>query len=137
LQAANVIAALYLATGQDAAHVVEGSLADTTVTCASSCPTRVLRVDMRKDKDAHVTISVRCPAILVGIRGGGTQLPAQSQALNLLLNRIPNSEFRIPHIHPCKQLAEIVAAAVLAGEISLLAAQTTHTLAKSHTLLAR
>ncbi|MBU2213510.1 3-hydroxy-3-methylglutaryl-CoA reductase [Patescibacteria group bacterium] len=123
LQAANVIAALYLATGQDAAHVVEGSLADTTVTCASSCPTRVLRVDMRKD--AHVTISVRCPAILVGIRGGGTGLPAQSQCLELLQNPSP------------KEFAEIIAAAVLAGEISLLAAQTTHTLAKSHTLLAR
>src|SRR3989344_2869672 len=32
LHAANIIAALYLATGQDAAHVVEGSLADTSVT---------------------------------------------------------------------------------------------------------
>jgi len=114
LQAANIIAALYLATGQDAAHVVEGSLADTHVS----------------EHADGLKISVRCPAILVGVCGGGTQLPAQSQALGLLLKQETS-------LHPCKQLAEIVAAAVLAGEISLLAAQATHTLAKAHVKLGR
>jgi len=114
LQATNVIAALYLATGQDAAHVVEGSLADTTVEKCTN----------------GLKVSTRCPAILIGIRGGGTGLPAQSQALGLLLK--PDTGLK-----PCKQLAETIAAAVLAGEISLLAAQATHTLAKSHTILAR
>ncbi|HAI98393.1 TPA: 3-hydroxy-3-methylglutaryl-CoA reductase [Candidatus Peribacteria bacterium] len=114
LHAANVIAALYLATGQDAAHVVEGSLADTVVTKA----------------DRGIRISVRLPSLLVGVRGGGTSLPAQNQCLKLILK--PKTR-----IHPSAQLAEIIAAAVLAGELSLLAAQATHTLASSHKKLAR
>lgn len=114
LHAANIVAALYLATGQDAAHVVEGSLADTSVEAV----------------DGGLRIAVRCPAILVGVRGGGTGLPAQRQCLGLLIK--PESK-----LHPCKQLAESVAAAVLAGEVSLLAAQASHTLAKAHVKLGR
>lgn len=116
LHAANIIAALYLATGQDAAHVVEGSLTDTTVT-PSSTP-------------IGVRIEVRCPAILVGLRGGGTTLPAQSQCLKMLMQ--PKIS-----LHPKAQLAESIGAAVLAGEISLLAAQASHQLAKAHRTLGR
>jgi hydroxymethylglutaryl-CoA reductase (NADPH) len=114
LHAANIVAALYLATGQDIAHTVEGSLTDTTV----------------KSTPEGISISVRLPAILVGIRGGGTTLPAQKQCLSLLLK--PKTV-----LHPCQQLAETIAAAVLAGEISLLAAQASHTLAKSHEKVGR
>jgi len=114
LHAANIVAALFLATGQDAAHVVEGSLADTTVErCAEG-----------------LEISVRLPALMVGIRGGGTGLPAQKQCLDLLLS--PKTSLR-----PCTQLAQSVAAGVLAGEVSLLAAQASHTLAKAHRELGR
>lgn len=114
LHAANVIAALYLATGQDAAHVVEGSLADTTVS-----------------EEAHgISIRVRLPAVLVGVRGGGTALPAQNQCLNLLLK--PESSLK-----PAQQVAESIGAAVLAGEISLLAAQAAQKLASSHQKLGR
>lgn len=114
LHAANVIAALYLSTGQDAAHVVEGSLADTTVELNGK----------------GLRITVRLPAILVGVRGGGTALPAQLQCLQLLMK----SRTRL---HPKQQLAESVAATVLAGELSLLAAQASHTVAKAHKILAR
>jgi len=114
LHAANIIAALYLATGQDAAHVVEGSLADTTV---------------EKVNDG-LRIIVHLPAIIIGVRGGGTSLPAQKQCLDLLLK--PETK-----LHPCKQLAESIGAAVLAGEISLLAAQANHQLAKAHRRLGR
>lgn len=114
LHAANIIAALYLSLGQDAAHVVEGSLADTTVT---------------KKRDA-IQIVTKIPALLVGVRGGGTDLPAQQQCLGLLLKEKTS-------LHPSKQLAESIGAAVLAGELSLLAAQATHTLAKAHTKLGR
>ena len=112
LHAANVIAALYLATGQDAAHVVEGSLCDTT---------------FEKVGSGQWAVVSRIPAILVGVRGGGTQLPAQSQCLHMLLgsNKSP------------MHLAESIGAAVLAGELSLLAAQATQELAKSHKKLAR
>ena len=114
LHAANIISALYLATGQDVAHAVEGSLADTMADAVvhGTAPSRV-----------H--LKVHCPAILVGVRGGGTFLPAQKQCLELLGK---------PSV---KELAEIVGAAVLAGEISLLAAQATHTLAKAHNELGR
>ncbi len=114
LHAANIVAALYLATGQDAAHVVEGSLTDTTVQRAKN----------------GLTIRVRMPAILVGVRGGGTTLPAQAQCLAMLLK--PDTG-----LSPKRQLAECVAAGVLAGEISLLAAQAAHTLAKAHKTLGR
>lgn len=114
LHAANIVAALYLATGQDAAHVVEGSLTDTVV---------------RKTKQG-LHVRVRMPAVLVGVRGGGTTLPAQQQCLRLVLQA--NTTLSAKH-----QLAETVAAAVLAGEISLLAAQASHTLAKAHTKLGR
>ena len=114
MHAANIIAAVYLATGQDAAHVVEGSLTDTTV----------------EKVDEGLKVSVRCPAILIGIRGGGTGLPAQNECLQMLLK--PKTS-----LHPCMQLAESIGAAVLAGEVSLLAAQASHTLAKAHGELGR
>jgi len=118
LHAANIVAALYLATGQDAAHVVEGSLADTTVAAA---------------KDG-ITIQTRLPALLVGVRGGGTALPAQNQCLSLILK--PQSGM-LPALRRPQQMAETIGAAVLAGELSLLAAQATQTLASSHKKMAR
>ncbi len=114
LHAANIIAALYLSTGQDAAHVVEGSLSDTTV---------------EKTADG-ITIKVRLPALMVGVRGGGTGLPAQQQCLHLLLHAQTT-------LSQSAQLAESIGAAVLAGEVSLLAAQASHSLAKAHRELGR
>lgn len=114
LHVANTVAALYLATGQDAAHVVEGSLADTTVS---------------KHSDG-VHIKVELPAILVGVRGGGINLPAQKQCLDLVLRTRTK-------LRPPAQLAETIAGAAIAGELSLLAAQSTNTLARAHRTLAR
>ena len=122
LHAANVIAALYLATGQDAAHVVEGSLADTEVTA----------------EEDGLRMKVRCPALMVGIRGGGTTLPAQHQSLALLLKtRTLRQRSVQAQLHPAKQLAESIGAAVLAGELSLLAALASHSLAAVHARLGR
>ncbi len=114
LHVANIVSALYLATGQDAAHVVEGSLADTILS---------------KD-EGGIRIKVEIPALLVGVRGGGTNLPAQKQCLDVVLRAKT-------HLKPSAQLAETIAGAILAGEISLLAAQSTNTLARAHTRLAR
>ena len=114
LHAANIIAALYLATGQDAAHVVEGSLTDTYV----------------EQTDNGLKITVRCPALIVGVRGGGTTLPAQSKCLEMLLKQKTK-------LSPRAQLAESIGAAVLAGEISLLAAQASHHLTKAHKKMGR
>lgn len=114
LHTANIIAALYLATGQDVAHVVEGSLADTTVS---------------KHSDG-VHVNIELPALLVGVTGGGTSLPAQKQCLSLI-QRAKTA------LRPSAQLAEVIGSAVLAGEISLLAAQASNTLARAHRVLAR
>jgi hydroxymethylglutaryl-CoA reductase (NADPH) len=114
LHAANVIAALYLATGQDAAHIVEGSLTDTLV----------------EKTDDGIRLTCRCPALMIGVRGGGTELPAQKQCLGLLLKHRSS-------LHPRLQFAETIAAAVLAGELSLLAAQAGHTLGQAHRKLGR
>lgn len=114
LQVANIVAALYLATGQDPAHVVEASMADTIVALEGT----------------SLRVATRIPAILIGVRGGGTALPSQEQCLNMLL--LPKTK-----MHRKQQLAESVGAAVLAGEISLLAAQATHTLACAHQKLGR
>jgi hydroxymethylglutaryl-CoA reductase (NADPH) len=133
--AANIIAAIYLATGQDPAHVIEGSLADTRVE-ASYPLSRRGRVRER-GSDA-IIITTRLPAVLVGVRGGGTELPAQSKALNLLLGPSGPRTRDLGHrLHPCRRLAESIGAAVLAGELSLLAALSSHHLAQSHKILAR
>jgi hydroxymethylglutaryl-CoA reductase (NADPH) len=107
---ANVIAALYLATGQDAAHVVEGSAGITT--------TKVL-------ENGDLYISVFLPAVLVGTVGGGTKLKTQTEARSIM------------KITTSIQLAEVTAGAVLAGELSLLASLAAQSLSESHKKLGR
>ena len=110
--AANILAALYIATGQDPAQVVEGSMA--TTTCESV--------------DEGLYVSVRIPALEVGTVGGGTRLPGQSEALGVM-GCIGQGK--------AKKLAEIMASVVLAGELSTIAAQATGELASSHKSLGR
>ncbi len=110
--AANMIAALYIATGQDPAQVVGGSMAVT------SC----------EDVGGDLYISVRMPAVEVGTVGGGTRLPCQSEALEMI-GCLGNGKSR--------KLAEIVAATVLAGELSTLAAQAAGQLGSAHAALGR
>ncbi len=109
-QYANVVAALFLATGQDAGHVGEGSLGITIT-------------EILNGKDLYV--SVYLPDLMVGTVGGGTGLATQQEALKLLGAK--NS----------REFAEIVAGAVLAGEISLLASLSEGTLVTAHKNLAR
>lgn len=112
--AANVIAALFIATGQDPAHVVE----------ASSCMTTA------ELRDGGVYVSVTIPALQIGVLGGGTVLPCQHEAISLLkCDKGLDSD--------AKKFAEIAASAVLAGEISLISALAAGTLASSHKKLAR
>ena len=99
---ANIVAALFIATGQDPAHVVEGSTGTTLVV---------------EDRGSAV-VSVTLPALCVGTVGGGTHLPHQQECLALL--GVAGSGNR-PGAH-AQAFAEIVAATVLAGEISLLSA---------------
>ncbi|KAL9448816.1 hypothetical protein AB3S75_010870 [Citrus x aurantiifolia] len=113
--AANIVSAIFIATGQDPAQNVE----------SSHCIT--MMEAMNDGKDLH--ISVTMPSIEVGTVGGGTQLASQSACLNLLgvkgaSKESPGSNSRL--------LATIVAGSVLAGELSLMAAIAAGQLVKSH-----
>jgi len=110
---ANVISAIFIATGQDPAHVVEGSLGITTA--------KVL-------ENGDLYVGVYLPSLLVGTVGGGTNLPTQKEALSILgVSGAGNVE----------EFAQIVVAACLAGEISLLASLSEGSLAKAHERLGR
>ena len=105
--AANMVAALYIATGQDPAHVVEGSL------CMTTC----------EDVDGDLYIAVRLPAVEIGTVGGGTRLPSQQAALRMI-GCLGDEKAR--------KFGEIVAVTVLAGELSTLGAQAAGQLAEAH-----
>ncbi len=100
---ANMLLAFYLATGQDAANIVEGSQGFTLA-------------EARPD---GLYFSVTLPNLIVGTVGNGKGLPfveANLRALGCLEQREPGANAR--------RLALICAATVLCGELSLLAAQT-------------
>jgi hydroxymethylglutaryl-CoA reductase (NADPH) len=113
--ASNIVSAIYLATGQDPAQNVE----------SSHCMTMMEAVN--DGKDLH--ISVTMPSIEVGTVGGGTQLASQSACLNLL--GVKGASKETPGANS-RQLATIVAASVLAGELSLMSAIAAGQLVKSH-----
>lgn len=115
--AANVIAAMFLACGQDPAHVVEGSNAITTVDVM----------------EGGVYVSVSLPSLQVGTVGGGTGIGTQAACLSMLGVAGGGAT---PGDH-AKAFGEIVAVAVLAGELSLLGALGARHLAKAHQELGR
>lgn len=110
--AANMVAAIYIATGQDPAQVVGGSM--TLTTC--------------ENVDGDLYICVRMPAVEVGTVGGGTSLPCQTEALEMIGCKGDGK---------AKKFSEIVACTVLAGELSTLAAQAAGQLGQAHKALGR
>ncbi|KAL4931776.1 hydroxymethylglutaryl-coenzyme A reductase-domain-containing protein [Aspergillus undulatus] len=111
--AANIVAAMYIATGQDPAQVVE----------SANC------ITIMKNVRGSLQISVSMPSIEVGTIGGGTTLGPQRAMLDILGVRGANAE------HPgdnARQLARIVAAGALAAELSLCAALAAGHLVKAH-----
>ncbi|GAA0461567.1 hydroxymethylglutaryl-CoA reductase (NADPH) [Halococcus dombrowskii] len=115
--AANVVAAAFLATGQDAAQVVEGANAITTV-------------EAREDE---LYASVSLASLEVGTVGGGTKLPTQSEGLSVLGLRGGGD----PPGANADRLAEVIAAGALAGELSLLGALASRHLSSAHAELGR
>lgn len=114
---ANILLALYLATGQDAANIVEGSQGMTYA-------------EVRGD---DLYFCVNLPHIIVGTVGNGKELDFVKEnlkTLGCLENAAPGKNAR--------RLALITAATVLCGELSLLAAQTNQNeLMRSHLLIER
>jgi len=117
--AANVVSAIFLATGQDLAQNVE----------SSNCITLM----ERSGEDLYVSVSM--PSIEVGTVGGGTHLSGQSACLEMILGKDEKKEASPGK--RAKMLAKAVCAGVLAGEVSLMAALTAGHLTRSHMQLNR
>ena len=108
LHAANGITALFIACGQDVANVAEGSAG-------------IIHAEPTDDGDLYLSITL--PALIVATHGGGTGLPTQRDCLELLGCTGDGTALK---------LAEIVAATVLAGELSLASAISSLDWVSSH-----
>ncbi|HII60765.1 hydroxymethylglutaryl-CoA reductase (NADPH) [Pyrococcus horikoshii] len=115
---ANIVGAIFLATGQDEAQITEGAHG---ITIAEVTP------------DGDLYISITMPSLEIGTVGGGTRVPSQREALEIMGVAGGGDP---PGIN-AKKFAEIVAGAVLAGELSLLAAIAAKHLARAHKMLGR
>lgn len=107
--------AVYLATGQDPAQNVE----------SSNCMT--LMEPVNDGEDLLMTISM--PSIEVGTVGGGTILGPQRAMLEML--GVAGAHATSPGAN-AQRLARIIAAAVMAGELSLLSALAAGHLIQAH-----
>jgi len=111
--AANGLAALFIATGQDVANVAESHAG-------------VTYAQLLDNGDYYWSVTL--PSLIVASYGGGTGLPTQRECLELLgcygTGRVD-------------RLAEIVAAVVLAGDISLGSAVLAGDWVSSHERLGR
>jgi len=113
LQSANGIAAIFIATGQDAANVAESSAA-------------LGFSELLPNGDYYASITL--PSLIVATYGGGTGLATQRECLELL---------GCYGTGKVRKLAEIVAATVLCGELSLGWAILAEEWVTAHDLLGR
>ncbi|KAK2902627.1 3-hydroxy-3-methylglutaryl-coenzyme A reductase-like isoform X2 [Channa argus] len=114
--AANLVAAIYIACGQDPAQSVGSSNCITLM--EASGPT---------GEDLYISCTM--PSIELGTVGGGTNLPPQQACLQML--GVQGASLDCPGEN-AQQLAKVVCATVLAGELSLMAALAAGHLVKSH-----
>ena len=110
---ANGIASLYIATGQDEANVVESHAG-------------LLSHELLDNGDFY--LSVTLPSLIVATFGGGTGLPTQNECLQML-GCVGKGK--------AEKFAEIVAATVLAGDISLACAVIAGHWVSSHDQMGR
>ncbi len=117
---ANILAALFIATGQDPAQVVEGSMG-------------IVSAEILENGSLY--FSLLLPSLEIGTTGGGTHLPTQNEALQMMecegfyKDKPPGTK--------SIKFGEIITATALAGEISLCAALSAGHLASSHERLGR
>jgi hydroxymethylglutaryl-CoA reductase (NADPH) len=100
---ANMLLAFYLATGQDAANIIEGSQG-------------IVHAEVR---EGDLYFSCTLPNLIVGSVGNGKGIDFVEDNLRQLGCKEP----REPGAN-ARRLAAICAATVLCGELSLMAAQT-------------
>jgi hydroxymethylglutaryl-CoA reductase (NADPH) len=110
---ANGITALFIATGQDVANVAESSAA-------------FVHAELRANGDYYYSVTI--PSLIVATYGGGTGLATQRECLELLGSYGKGK---------VRRLAEIVAATVLCGELSLGSAIVAEEWVEAHDLHGR
>jgi hydroxymethylglutaryl-CoA reductase (NADPH) len=110
---ANGITALFIATGQDAANVAESSAA-------------FIYAERRDNGDYYYSVTI--PSLIVATYGGGTGLATQRECLELL---------GCHGAGKVRKFAEIVAATVLCGELSLGSAIVAEEWVEAHDLYGR
>lgn len=107
---ANGLAALFIATGQDAA-------------CVSEAAVGITRFEKTTTGDLYASVTL--PNLIVGAVGGGTDLPSQAACMRIA--RAPNA----------RAFAELCAGLCLAGELSLGGAICAGDFARAHQKQAR
>lgn len=110
---ANGLAALFIATGQD-------------VACVSEASVGLTHMEVTEAGDLYCGLDL--PNLIVGTVGGGTRTPTARECLRIL---------RCEGDGKAAKFAEIVAATLLAGEISIIAAISAGHFARSHERLGR
>ncbi|MCI5058390.1 MAG: hypothetical protein MRY83_19925, partial [Flavobacteriales bacterium] len=110
---ANGLAALFLATGQD-------------VACVSEAAVGVTRMDVTENGDLYASVTL--PNLIVGTVGGGTKFTTQNEGLKIMKCAGKGTATRY---------AEICAAVVLSGELSIAAAIAEHHFTRAHATLGR
>jgi hydroxymethylglutaryl-CoA reductase (NADPH) len=110
---ANGLAALYLACGQD-------------IACVAESATGITRLETTEEGDLYASVTL--PNIMVGTVGGGTGLPSAKACLNIL---------GLAGSGKSTALAEVSAAIVLAGELSIVGALCSGEFATAHRSLSR
>lgn len=108
----NPLTAIYIACGQDPA-------------CAAESAVGITHFEKRPE---GLAVSVTLPGIMVGTVGGGTGLPTQNACLRML---------GCVGEHGADKMAEIVAATVLAAEISIAASMAADDFASAHATYGR
>lgn len=110
---ANGITAIFIATGQDVANVAESSAG-------------FVYSEVRSNGDYYFSVTI--PSLIVATYGGGTGLPTQRECLDMM---------GCAGAGKAHKLAEIVAATVLCGELSLASAIVANEWVSSHEALGR
>jgi len=109
----NALTAIFIACGQDVACIAEAAVGTS-------------RVDIKNNGDLYATLTL--PGLIVGVVGGGTGLPTQKEALELIGCSTPDD---------ADKFAEVCCAVAMAGELSIGAAIAEDHFASAHKALGR
>jgi hydroxymethylglutaryl-CoA reductase (NADPH) len=111
--ATNALTAIFIACGQDVACIAEAAVGTS-------------RAEVNENGDLYAALTL--PGLIVGVIGGGTGLPTQKEALELMNCSTPKD---------VNTFAEICCAVALAGELSIAAAVSEQHFTSAHKRLGR